>query len=60
MFRGYEASVKFHAEEAGLLVELHPGDARDSFNFGAHGVGAARSENAAFLLHAGNLKGHPG
>jgi len=52
--------VKFHVEEAGLLVELGPGNARDSFNFGAHGVGAARSEDAALFFHAGDLKGHLG
>jgi hypothetical protein len=60
IFRTHEALVKLYMEEPGLLVELHPGDSRDFFDFGAHGVGTARSENTAFFFHAGNLKGYLG
>ena len=57
VFRGHKALVIFHVEKPGLLVEGHLGDARDFLDFGAHGVGAARSEDAALFLHAPDLKG---
>jgi len=60
ILRGHKALVKLHVKEPGLLVELRPGDARDSLDFGAHGVGAARSEDAPLFFHAVHLKGELG
>ena len=57
VLRGHKALVKFHVEPPGLLVEGHLGDARDLLDGGAHGVGAARSEDAALFLHALDLEG---
>jgi len=52
--------VKLHVEKPGILVELRPGDSRDAFDFGADGVGAARSKNAALFFHAPDFKGQLG
>ena len=60
VFRGYEALVELHMEKPGLLVKLRFGDPRDFFDLVAHGVGAARSENAALFLHPLNFKGEFG
>ncbi len=56
IFRTYEALMEFYVKTPGFLVELHPGDARYRFDFGAHGVGTARSQNAAFFFHAFDFK----
>ena len=58
VFRGYEALVELHEKASGLLVELHPGDPRDSLDLVAHGVGAACSQKATLFLHAVNFKGY--
>ncbi len=60
VFGGYEALVILHVEKPGFLVEGHLGDARDLPDFGAHGVGAAGSEDAALLLHTPDPEGEPG
>ncbi len=57
VFRGHKALVIFHVEKSALLVEGHLGDARDSLDFGAHGVGTAGSEDAALFLHAPDPEG---
>jgi hypothetical protein len=60
IFRGHEALVELHLEEPANLVELHPGDPRDFFDLGAHGVGTAGSQKAALFLHAVDFKGEFG
>ncbi len=57
VFGGHKALVILDVEKPGLLVEGHLGDARDSFDLVAHGVGAARSEDAALFLHAPDPEG---
>jgi hypothetical protein len=57
VFRGHKALVIFHVEKSALLVEGHLGDARDLLDCGAHGAGAARSEDAALFLHATDPEG---
>ncbi len=60
IIRAYKTLVKLHVEEPGFLVIFHPHDPRNGFDFGAHGVGTARSNKAAPFFHAVNLDGDLG
>jgi hypothetical protein len=57
VFGGHKALVILHIEKPARLVEGHLGDARDSLDCGAHGVGTAGSEDAALFLPAPDPEG---